>query len=857
MNASSKPSDTEHQQQAAPDPDAPPTAGPPADEAEPVKTVILPVLPLRDQVLFPRVVSPLVVGRQRSLRAIERALAGDRSILVLTQRDGAEDEPGHQGLYEVGTEAIIGRELKLPEGRTSILVQGERRVRVRRFRRLSPLIEAEVEPIEEDEAPQNEATAEADPAEQQVVLKLFEECVKLSDKLSDDAYVMAMNTDSPGWLADIIAAALDLPLDRSQALLETFDPQARLIAIHRLLEKERDLLQLETRFQSERSQDVDEGQREFFLREQLKAIQEELGETDAQARENEELRERLAAAGMPQAVAERAKKELGRLQMMPPASPETGIIRTYLDWLLAVPWQKRTTDQLDIRRAARLLNAEHYGLKRVKERILEYLAIRKLSPDTRSPIICFVGAPGVGKTSLGQSIARALGRTFVRLSLGGIRDEAEIRGHRRTYIGALPGRIIQAMRQAGTMNPVFMMDEVDKLGMDFRGDPSSALLEVLDPEQNHTFSDHYLEVPYDLSQVMFITTANILDPVPPALQDRMEVIELPGYIEAEKVQIAKRFLVPRQLEEHGLRRDQVRIGVPVIRRLIREYTREAGVRNLERELATICRKIARNVAEREEATNGSTEVADERPGGASPSDSSAKQAARTPSTNGAPLRVRTQELATYLGPARFRQELADKGAQVGVATSVYWTPAGGDLAPVEVSLLDGKGKLILTGQLGDVMRESAQAALSFARSRRRWLQLDKDFAEHRDIHMHLPAGGIPKDGPSAGITMATALISALTGREVRADVAMTGEITLRGRVLPIGGLKEKVLAAHRGGIRTIVLPARNRKDLFDVPEDVQEALEIVFVEHMEEVLNVAFPAFPAEGAIVNGPPLAS
>ncbi len=851
MNVSSEHSDAERRQQAAPDPDTPPADEPPADEPEAIKTLILPVLPLRDQVLFPRVVSPLVVGRQRSLRAIERALAGDRSILVLTQRDGAEDEPGHQDLFEVGTEAIIGRQLKLPEGRTSILVQGQRRVRVRHFRRLDPLIEAEVEPIEDDdEVPQDDAaTAAAGQAQQKAVLKLFEECVKLNDKLNDDTYVMAMNTDSPGWLADVIADSLDLPLDRSQALLETFDPQARLIAVHTLLEKERDLLQLETRFESERSQDADEGQREFFLREQLKAIQEELGETDAQTRENGELRERIAAAGMPKEVAERAEKELGRLQMMPPASPETGIIRTYLDWLLAVPWQKRTTDQLDIRRAARLLNAEHYGLKRVKERILEYLAIRKLAPDTRSPIICFVGAPGVGKTSLGQSIAHALGRTFVRLSLGGIRDEAEIRGHRRTYIGALPGRIIQAMRQAGTMNPVFMMDEVDKLGMDFRGDPSSALLEVLDPEQNNTFSDHYLEVPYDLSQVMFITTANILDPVPPALQDRMEVIELPGYIEAEKVEIAKRFLVPRQLEEHGLRRDQVRIGVPVIRRLIREYTREAGVRNLERELATICRKIARNVAEQAEATNGSTEGTDE----------PAEQGTSTPkaNANGAPLRVRTRDLATHLGPARFRQEPANKEAQVGVATSVYWTPAGGDLAPVEVTLLDGKGKLILTGQLGDVMRESAQAALSFARSRRRWLQLDKDFAEHRDIHMHLPAGGIPKDGPSAGITMATALISALTGREVRADVAMTGEITLRGRVLPIGGLKEKVLAAHRGGIRTIVLPARNRKDLFDVPEDVQEALEIVFVEHMEDVLNVAFPAFPVEGAIINGPSLAS
>ncbi len=845
MNVTSKSSDIEHQEQAVPDPDAPP-----ADETESIETLILPVLPLRDQVLFPRVVSPLVVGRQRSLRAIERALAGDRSILVLTQRDSAEDEPGHQDLFEVGTEAIIGRQLKLPEGRTSILVQGQRRVRIRQFRRLDPLIEAEVEPIEDDDEapPDDAAAAAATRAQRKAVLALFEECVKLNDKLSDDTYVMAMNTDSPGWLADVIADALDLPFDRSQALLETFDPQVRLVAIHTLLEKERDLLQLETRFQSERSQDADEGQREFFLREQLKAIQEELGETDAQTRENAELRERIAAAGMPQAVAERAEKELGRLQMMPPASPETGIIRTYLDWLLAVPWQKRTTDQLDIRRAARLLNAEHYGLKRVKERILEYLAIRKLSPHTRSPIICFVGAPGVGKTSLGQSIAHALGRTFVRLSLGGIRDEAEIRGHRRTYIGALPGRIIQAMRQAGTMNPVFMMDEVDKLGMDFRGDPSSALLEVLDPEQNNTFSDHYLEVPYDLSQVMFITTANILDPVPPALRDRMEVIELPGYIEAEKVEIAKRFLVPRQLEEHGLRRDQVRIGVPVIRRLIREYTREAGVRNLERELATICRKIARNFAEQEEATNGSLAKA---------ADAPAKPATRTPSANGAPLRVRTRDLATHLGPARFRQELANKGAQVGVATSVYWTPAGGDLAPVEVTLLDGKGKLILTGQLGDVMRESAQAALSFARSRRRWLQLDKDFAEHRDIHMHLPAGGIPKDGPSAGITMATALISALTGREVRADVAMTGEITLRGRVLSIGGLKEKVLAAHRGGIRTIVLPARNRKDLFDVPEDVREALEIIFVEHMEEVLSVAFPAFPAEGAIINGPPLAS
>ncbi|MCL5959721.1 MAG: endopeptidase La, partial [Chloroflexi bacterium] len=683
----------------------------------------------------------------------------------------------------------------------SILVQGQRRVRLHDLTQTEPFIRAKVSPVEE----QVEKSTAIE-ALMRAVLVLFEKCVKLSRTLSDDAYVAAMNVDDPGWMADLVASSLDLSVPQRQELLEVTSATERLQKVNILLAKELDVLELENKIHTEVQQEVDKTQREYFMREQIKAIQKELGEADAHSRDANELREKIAAAGLPAEVAKKAEEELNRLVMMPSASPEVAVIRTYLDWLANLPWNRQTEDDLDIKRAAAVLEQNHYGLPKVKERILEYMAVRKLAQDKmRSPIMCFVGPPGVGKTSLGKSIAQALQRSFVRISLGGIRDEAEIRGHRRTYVGALPGRIIQAMRDAKTLNPVFMMDEIDKVGVDFRGDPSAALLEVLDPEQNHAFSDHYLDVPYNLSKVMFITTANILDPVPPALRDRLEVIELPGYVEEEKLQIAKRFLVSRQIGEHGIPSDSLRFSDGAIRLLIRGYTHEAGVRNLEREMASICRKVAKSVA----------------------------------SNRKAPSIISRGALAKYLGPPKFFWGMAEDNDEIGVATGVYWTEAGGDLATVEATLMDGKGNLILTGQLGDVMKESATAAMSYTRAKAKDIGVDVKFYETFDVHIHLPAGAIPKDGPSAGITMATALISALTRRAVRREVAMTGEITLRGRVLPVGGLKEKVLAAHRAGIKTFILPKRNEKDTGEIPADVKREMNFVFVERMDEVLSHA------------------
>ena len=775
------------------------------------EVVELAVLPVRDRVLYPHMVTPLPVGRPRSLRAIEYALAHDQTVFIVAQRDAERDEVGPDDLYTVGTEAVIGRVLKLPDGNSSVLVQGQRRLRLLEFTQLEPLMRVRAVALDREAPPAADSAALM-----KVVLAVFEKCVKLNKHLPDDAYVAAMNVDSPGRLADLIASTIDLDTATRQALLETLQPVERLEQVSALLTKELSLLELESQIHSEVQKEVDQHQREYFLREQLKAIQKELGEIESGSKDVDELREKLTKAGMPEDVQRRARKELDRLQMMPSAAPEVGVIRAYLDWLLGLPWQQRTEDHLDIKAAAGVLDEHHHGLPKVKERILEYMAVRKLSPKMRSPIICFVGPPGVGKTSLGRSIATALGRKFVRVSLGGVRDEAEIRGHRRTYVGALPGRIIQTMRQAGTVNPVFMLDEVDKLGMDFRGDPSSALLEVLDPEQNAHFSDHYLEVPYDLSQVIFIATANQLDPVPPPLRDRMEVIELPGYVEEEKLAIARQFLVPRQLAEHGLSEAHLRFTDGALRRIIRDYTREAGVRNLERELANICRKVARRVADT---------TAD---GG-------------RPSTEAAGTVVTAAAVPRYLGPRRFTSTAAEARDEVGVATGVFWSPVGGDLTPVEVSLLEGRGNLILTGQLGEVMRESAQAAFSYTRTRAAGLRIPENFHETTDIHIHVPAGGLPKDGPSAGITIAAALVSAATRRPVRRDVALTGEITLRGRVLPVGGLKEKVLAVHRAGIRTLILPDKNRKDLEDVPADVQRQLSFVFVDHMDAVLPVAIP----------------
>ena len=760
-----------------------------------------PVLPLRNMVVFPQMVAPLFVGRDRSVKAVEAASASDDLLLVVAQREDEIHDPGVHDLYSVGTEFIIGRVLRMPDGTTNVLGQGRQRMQIVDVVHTEPYIRVRALPIFEPSV--KAASVEA---LMRAVLGLFERCVELSPYLPEEAYVAAMNMGEPGAMADLIASALNLNVEQRQELLETLDPILRLQRLSVLLGKELDVLELENRIHAQVQQTMDKSQREYFLREQMQAIQQELGETDAQTQEINELQEKIAAARMPEVAQKKAEKELERLGLMPPAAPEVGIIRTYLDWLIELPWYETTEDNMDITHAEEILEAHHYGLPKAKERVLEHMAVRKLAADKmRTPILCFVGPPGTGKTSMGRSIAKALGRKFVRVSLGGIRDEAEIRGHRRTYIGALPGRVLQTMRNAGSINPVFMLDEVDKIGMDFRGDPSAALLEVLDPEQNHAFSDHYLDVPYDLSKVLFITTANILDTIPPALEDRMEVIHFPGYIEEEKREIARRFLIPRQLEEHGLSAQGLRFSDQALRLMIREYTYEAGVRNLERAIANICRKIARRVAE-------------EKP---------------------SPQRVTAESLSKYLGPPQFTHGLAQVEDEVGVATSVAWTEAGGDLVTVEVALMEGKGNLTLTGQLGEIMQESAQAALSYARSRAE----EYDFADVEfdkvDIHIHLPEGAIPKDGPSAGVTMATALISALSGLPVRRDVGMTGEITLRGRVLPIGGLKEKLLAAHRAGLKTVLLPKKNEKDLVDIPRRVKRDLNLVLVERMEEILAQA------------------
>jgi len=749
----------------------------------PGRVIEAPLLPLRDMVMFPRMVTPLFVGRDRSIEAIEVANELGEPLITVAQRDADEVEPSPEDLFTYGTEVAVGRMLRMPDGTISILSQGLRRLQIVEYVHLEPYIRVRALPIYEtmERTPLTEALMRA-------VLALFEKVVQLNRTLPEDAYVFAMNIDEPGWLADLTTQALDLPVAERQEVLETLDPAARLQRVSVLLAKELDVLELEDHIHSQVQQEVDKTQREYFLREQMKVIQSELGETDIYTQEVNELREKIAETELPEETRVRAEKEIGRLSSMPPMSPETGIIRTYLDWLLELPWSDATEDNLDVKHVEEVLESRHYGLPKAKERILEYIAVRRLAADKmRSPILCFVGPPGTGKTSLGQSIADALGRKFVRVSLGGVRDEAEIRGHRRTYIGSLPGRIIQTMRRAGTINPLFMLDEVDKLGMDFRGDPSSALLEVLDPEQNHAFSDHYLEVPYDLSKVLFITTANILDPIPPALRDRMEVIEFPGYIDEEKLEIARRFLIPRQLEEHGLEDKPVAFTDGALQTLIREYTYEAGVRNLERKIASIYRKVARRLAE-----------------GGRPS-----------------RRVTASMLNRYLGPPQFLRSLAEEHDGVGIAMGVAWTQAGGDLTLVEVALMPGKGNLSLTGQLGEVMQESAQAALSYTRSRSEEFKIEPDVFEKTDIHVHLPEGAIPKDGPSAGITIATALISALTGRAVRHDVGMTGEITLRGRVLPVGGLKEKMLA---------------------VPKRVQRKLDIVLVGQMDEVLTTALLA---------------
>jgi ATP-dependent Lon protease len=766
------------------------------------------VLPLRDTVIFPRMVSPVFLSQEVALLAAEEAQISNQTMIALTQRDPDQDDPGPDDFYTVGVELAVGRLLSMPDNSSSALVQGRRRVEVIEFVQEHPFLIVRAHPVNES----TEVDRQID-ATMRTALDMFHKCVQLDRSLPEEAYLYALNIDDPGWLSDMIVTAIAPPLSARLELLSVLDPVERLKRVINLLAKEADVLELEDEIHSRAQSEVDRTQREFYLREQMKVIQTELGEGDPWSRELYELQTRVESAGLPEEVQVRALKEVERLTQMPPMSPEVGIIRTYVEWILELPWTNATDDNLDVIHAASVLERDHYGLPRAKERVLEYIAVRSLNPRRlRQPILCFVGPPGTGKTSLGRSIAEALGRKFVRLSLGGVRDEAEIRGHRRTYIGALPGRILQTMRRAGTINPLFMLDEVDKLGQDFRGDPSSALLEVLDPEQNFAFSDHYLELPYNLSTVMFITTANTTSTIPHALLDRMELIEFPGYIEEEKLEIAHKFLVPRQIEENGLEGDELHFSDQALQRIIREYTYEAGVRNLEREIGRICRKVARLKAEAKRHPTSISPAAVER----------------------------------FLGPPQFFNLEAELQNEIGVATAVAWTENGGEIMPVEVLLMEGKGNMQITGQIGNIMQESAQAALSFLKSRSRQFGIDPEIYEQVDIHLHIPEGAIPKDGPSAGVTICTALFSAFTGREVLRDVGMTGEITLRGRILPVGGVREKVLAAHRAGLKTVILPKKNLKDLVDVPKRARSEMKIVPVEHIDQVLEVALMPAPVE-----------
>jgi ATP-dependent Lon protease len=769
----------------------------------------LPVVALREFVIFPSMFTPLDVGRPKSVRAVDAVAADLRMFLTVMQKDkDIQDPKPPDDLYTIGTLVAILRMKRASDGRIQLLLRGLARVRIDEWTQTDPFLKARYTIIDET----TEMTVEVR-ALVNSVLQLFQQMVQLSPHLPDEASAIAAAAETPAQLADIIVTALNLSAQERQRFLETLDPVQRLRDLLPLLSREVQVLELTQKIQEQARQELDKAQREFILRQQLREIQKELGETPEA--EVEELRQKIEEAGMPDEVKEVALRELDRLSKMHPAAAEYTVSRTYLDWLISLPWSKVTEDNLDIANAKRVLDEDHYDLDDVKERLLEFLAVRKLKQDTKGPILCFVGPPGVGKTSLGQSIAKALGRKFVRISLGGVRDEAEIRGHRRTYVGALPGRIIQGIRQAGTKNPVFMLDEVDKLGFDFRGDPAAALLEVLDPEQNHSFVDHYLDVPFDLSQVLFICTANITDTIPPALLDRMEVIRLPGYSHEEKLQIARRYLIPRNLNEHGLTDEHLEITDDALSLIVRQYTREAGVRNLNREIANICRKVARRLAE------GISEK----------------------------VVVTPDNVSEFLGPPKFVEDFAERQPRVGVANGLAWTPFGGSVLVVETTKMPGKGNLILTGHLGEIMKESAQAALSYVRSRSEQLGISEDFFAKHDIHIHVPAGAIPKDGPSAGITMATALASLATGRPVRPDLAMTGEITLTGRVLPVGGIKEKVLAAKEAGIHEIILPAQNRKDLTEIPEHIRNALTFHFVENMDEVLELALQPTPEMVAV--------
>jgi ATP-dependent Lon protease len=763
----------------------------------------LPVLPLREIVPYPDTLTPLAVGRPRSMRLVNEVLSGERMLALVASKDPEAEDPAPAELYDVGVAGIVARMLKVPDGTIRILVQGTERVRIGDFVAEDPYLVARVEPLPDVVSPSPELEALT-----HNVQRTFTEIIEKIPYLPEELQLAVTNVEDPSALSHLIAGALRISTEEKQELLEQVDVAKRLRRLSEILARELEVIQLGSKIQSQVQSEIDKGQREYYLREQLKAIQQELGEGDEQQAEINELRERIKAASLPEDARKQADRELGRLERLPPAAAEYGVIRTYLEWLVDLPWSVTTDDNLDIAHAREVLDADHYDLERVKDRILEYLAVRKLNPESPGPILCFVGPPGVGKTSLGRSIAKALRREFERISVGGVRDESEIRGHRRTYIGAMPGTIIRAVRDAGTRNPVFMIDEIDKMGADFRGDPASAMLEVLDPAQNDTFRDHYLDLEFDLSDVLFIATANTLDPVPPALQDRMEVIQLAGYTVDEKLHIAKRYLVPRQIEQNGLQRSQISFADAAIRAIIDEYTREAGVRNLEREIGSICRKVARRIAEGE--AKGKTTI-------------SAKRA---------------REL---LGKRRFFAEQRRRTKDPGVATGLAWTPVGGEVLFVEATAMPGDGKLTITGQIGEVMRESAQAALSWVRGHVRDLgtEVPDDWFSNHDIHIHVPAGAVPKDGPSAGVAMAVALASLVTRKPVSSDVAMTGEVTLTGQVLPIGGVKEKALAAQRAGIKRVILPGRNEGDVAEIPEHQREGLEFVYCETIEDALAAA------------------
>ncbi|UCF31165.1 MAG: endopeptidase La [bacterium] len=766
-------------------------------------TQALPVLPLRDIVVFPHMIVPLFVGRPKSIRALEEAMEAEKNILLSAQKDAKVDDPTPEEIHQVGTLSSILQMLRLPDGTVKVLVEGQTRVRLSNFQETEEYFSAEYEELDFycPRDPELEALMRS-------IVDRFERYSKLNKKVPQEILASLNTVDEPGKFADTVAAHMLLKVEDKQELLETVEVPQRLENVLQILESEIEILQIERKIRSRVKRQMERTQKEYYLNEQMRAIQKELGEKDEAKQEVQELEEKIKKAGMPEEVHEKAMKELRRLKMMAPMAAEATVVRNYIDWLISIPWKDRTDDKLDITEAERILEEDHYGLKKVKERILEYLAVHQLVGKLKGPILCFVGPPGVGKTSLAKSIARALGRNFVRLSLGGVRDEAEIRGHRRTYIGALPGRIIQSMKRAKTVNPVFLLDEVDKMSMDFRGDPSSALLEVLDPEQNNSFSDHYLEVDYDLSEIMFITTANTLDPIPAPLKDRMEIIRIAGYTEPEKLNIAKKFLVKKQLDTHGLTNSQLRFNDSGILSIIRGYTRESGVRSLEREIASVCRKVAREVVKvgRDKARQ---------------------------------MRINSKIIPRYLGVAKFQHGVIEEKDRVGLTTGLAWTETGGELLQTEVTVLDGKGNLTLTGKLGDVMQESARAAVSYVRSKADELGIPRDFYQKIDIHIHVPEGAIPKDGPSAGITIATSLASALTGRPVRHDVAMTGEITLRGRILKIGGLKEKLLAANRGGVTDVIIPKENLMDLREVPKEILKGLTIHNFESMDDVLGLA------------------